>query len=121
MSCYCESSPSMFVETWPKARKIHKCCECRRPIKIGDEYERVAGVWDGDFAHFKTCERCAGLRAALAEVLCPCYGGLREGYSDYLHDLLSEEGAEAQYASVFLAQKIETLDDKELEDANQSI
>ena len=101
MSCYCESAPSMFVATWPKAKKSHKCCECRRPIKIGDEYERVAGVWDGDFAYFKTCESCAGLREALTEVSCPSYGGLSDDYWNYLERFLTGEEMQAQYDSVF--------------------
>ena len=103
MSCYCnDSSPSMYVETWHKARKEHKCCECKRKIKPGDEYERIAGVWDGDFSTYKTCEVCAGLRDALAEFSCPTFGGLGEEYFNYLDGFLKCEEYQTQYDQVFV-------------------
>tara|TARA_R110002153_G_scaffold9324_2_gene38604 strand:+ start:1343 stop:1645 length:303 start_codon:yes stop_codon:yes gene_type:complete len=40
------------------ARKQHRCCECPRPIKVGDSYCIVSGTWEGDFYTNKVCLRC---------------------------------------------------------------
>ena len=77
-------APSFFRETWVKARKEHKCCECGEVIKNGDEYQYIAGSWEGDLSTFKTCERCADLRDALVEIVCPEFGKLKEAYWQYL-------------------------------------
>ena len=47
MSDYCEI-PEFYSVTWPKARKLHKCCECGRDIFVGEKYCRVNAKWDGD-------------------------------------------------------------------------
>lgn len=43
-----------------KARKAHVCVEsgCKRDVKPGDSYVRVAGVTDGEFWAVKLCARC---------------------------------------------------------------
>ena len=41
-----------------KARKIHKCCECKREIQIGEDYKYYKGIWDDSFCTFKTCLDC---------------------------------------------------------------
>lgn len=45
-----------------KARKQHKCSECRGIIEPGTEYENVRGLWDGDFQAYKTYSDCMSLR-----------------------------------------------------------
>lgn len=104
MTCYCDYdySPSMYSETWHKARKEHKCCECKRTIHPGEDYQRVSGVWDGEFSTYKTCERCADLREALAAVSCPTFRGLQEEYWNYLDGLLPRDECQAAYARVFV-------------------
>ena len=103
MTCYCDydSMPSMYSETWHKAKKDHRCCECGKTISVGQQYQRVVGVWDGDFSSYKTCERCAGLRDALAEVSCPTFGGLQDEYWNYLDSCLLSEQRDATYRRVF--------------------
>lgn len=103
MGCSCDydSTPSMHSEAWYKARKQHKCCECRQPIEIGQQYQRVSGVWDGKFFTFKTCERCADLREALSEISCPTYRGLSEEYFNYLDGWLAAEERDNAYRRVF--------------------
>jgi hypothetical protein len=49
----------------PKARKEHRCGECRRTISPGETYERYTGIWDGAFAVYKTCAHCQQARAWL--------------------------------------------------------
>ncbi len=51
-------TPEFFNTTQPTAVKVHKCCECSDPIEPGDSYERTVGVWDNEFATFKTCSSC---------------------------------------------------------------
>lgn len=62
----CDELPQPYREAMCKARKEHKCCECRRIIQPGDMYQRAEGCWDGHFETFKTCVRCARLRDKLA-------------------------------------------------------
>lgn len=54
-------APKCSSESTPKARKRHKCCECRGWIEIGETYHVFSGVWD-DPATFKTCSDCQALR-----------------------------------------------------------
>lgn len=75
MECFCDyEMPSVHSVSTPKARKEHQCEECRRPIREGEQYERVWGVWDGDMSTFKTCQRCLNLREYVkAHVPCFCW------------------------------------------------
>jgi hypothetical protein len=80
--CYCDyDPPSFFRSHIARARKQHECYECRGPIRPGDQYEYAAGLWDGDFMTFKTCERCRDLRTWVKNNL-PCfcwsYGNMRD-------------------------------------------
>lgn len=54
--------PSAYSSTRQRARKSHCCCECGGAISIGDVYQKVWGVWDGDPRTFKTCDACSSLR-----------------------------------------------------------
>lgn len=47
-----------------RARKTFRCCECRRSIAPGDQYERATGKCDGDFFSDSTCLVCAEVRKA---------------------------------------------------------
>lgn len=42
-----------------KARKQHKCCECRAPIRIGETYVNCTGKWDGKVDTFRQHMHCA--------------------------------------------------------------
>lgn len=42
----CEMA-KVYNEDRVRARKPHKCCECRLPIVVGEEYMRCSGLWDG--------------------------------------------------------------------------
>lgn len=46
-----------------RARKQHKCCECRGPILPGSTYENARSVYDGRWAEHKTCSVCAAIRS----------------------------------------------------------
>ena len=57
--------PDLYQESYPVARKHHECGEpfCRRTrnIRPGQVYMRAWGVWGGEAATHKRCERCARL------------------------------------------------------------
>jgi hypothetical protein len=59
--------PTVFSDCMRTARKEHKCCECRRIIKIGEKYHFAKGCWEGRWAQYKTCEECNGLRHELKD------------------------------------------------------
>lgn len=48
-----------------KARKPHKCSECRRDIQPGEEYEYFKGKCDGEIFVNKTCPDCLSIRTAM--------------------------------------------------------
>jgi len=67
-SCVCA-----YVDRWARcefikekivvASKSHRCLECGREIRIGEQYEYVFGVWEGDSNIFKTCSDCLSVRS----------------------------------------------------------
>lgn len=63
ISCYCEPSEGeaceVWSETWHRARKEHVCCECRERINVGERYQKIFAIGDGDVYTYKTCEFCA--------------------------------------------------------------
>lgn len=61
---------SVYNSAMVVARKPHKCCECRAEIKPRERYERVAGLWDGRWEHYRTCAMCVEIRTAFT-----CDGG----------------------------------------------
>ena len=70
--CDCDGErPEAFNQNTRKARKLHRCGECRGPIRSGDSYEYVSGIWEGDFCTFKTCLQCVELRKWAAKEFKP--------------------------------------------------
>jgi hypothetical protein len=49
-----------------KARKPHRCCECRQVIQPGIQYERVSMLYDGEWQRYDTCESCMEIRNVFA-------------------------------------------------------
>ena len=88
ISCDCSAEgydgPKVCRDEFPKARKTHKCCECREDIKPGQEYHKVTGLWDDTgWQTFRTCMPCYSIR----EKYCPhgyIFEGLRESISGCL-------------------------------------
>ena len=102
-ACYCDydSMPEFFNERFVHAKKKHKCCECGKEIKVGDEYKYTTGKWDGEFGVYKTCIKCSNLFESLRDVGCPYLGGLYEEYWEYLVSTLpTMDKVRAQYDKV---------------------
>lgn len=54
--------PSAIKQINRRARKEHKCCECRSVIKKGETYEYISGIWEGKPNSYKTCKSCVEIR-----------------------------------------------------------
>lgn len=92
--CSCDyddgEHPAVHTEQVVRARKTHVCCECGEEIKVGEQYERAKGLWDGSWGTYTTCIPCMRIR----DDLCSCfiYGHLRETVWDCLGiDLVTGE------------------------------
>ena len=75
--CYCDSHPDPYSESWRKARKLYRCCECGVDINPGEHYFRISGIWEHGLEHpwqtFKQCGECRELWELVdghAECLC---------------------------------------------------
>lgn len=82
-----------------KARKRHKCGECKRFIEPGERYERVVGKWDGDIETYLTCVHCVGARHWL-EI--ECGGWLYTCIREDLEEHLGEQGPKKNWQLVRL-------------------
>ncbi len=89
LTCECDldNGPSIFRANIVKARKQYKCYECHSIIEIGEQYEYIFGVWNGESDVFHTCEKCADLRDSMEELgFCPTYGELLADHKEYLNE-----------------------------------
>ena len=94
MSCFCVYTdegdmPEFCTTKKVKARKSHKCSECRREIKAGEIYERVTGKWD-DIETYKTCTTCLNI---LNEFFCEgrIFGNMKWDLYENLQETLRYE------------------------------
>ncbi|RLI66868.1 MAG: hypothetical protein DRO67_00400 [Candidatus Asgardarchaeum californiense] len=78
---HCESLSNKFV----KARKEHKCTECRRVIAIGEEYFREVTSYENSISTYKTCEDCYSIRQVFFSSGW-CYGEVRENMEEFIWD-----------------------------------
>lgn len=93
--------PEFMSSSTPRARKEHRCGECRRTIKVGETYLRDAGKCDGDVKTLTTCAHCARAQEWLVK---QCNGFV---YSDVGNDL-AEHFAEG-YSHPWMAEMVEGL------------
>ena len=61
----CEDYVTMLGEHRRKARKTHKCGECRMPILPGQTYLEERFLFDGVVNTHRTCECCESIRTHL--------------------------------------------------------
>lgn len=86
-----------------KARKAHRCCECQREIAAGEFYHYCAGVMDGSWSTWKTCEHCRAAATFLDE---ECNGHLVGGIFE---DLVEHDRYGAEYQSDWLTRAIDGI------------
>lgn len=58
-----EEFSKILTQKLQKARKKHRCGECRKDIHPGQIYELYTGVQDGSVFTAKTCISCVDLRS----------------------------------------------------------
>lgn len=69
-----------------QARKQFKCNECPRQIMLGEIYERVEMLLDGQWSKHRTCPDCLSIRDAFF-----CQGEyIYETVRDYLHEHIQD-------------------------------
>lgn len=86
--CSCDWDPPEFCrEVLRVARKAHKCYECAREIKSGEQYQYVIGKWDGSLCQFKICIGCfEGIKWLSMECGCRQYGSIGQDLMDHFYD-----------------------------------
>lgn len=94
--CNCDDyeRPVVFVEVTRRARKRHRCGECKGFIAPGCHYHETRGLWDGQWSTHKTCGSCYVIAHSLLE--CFAYGCMIENL-DCEYDL-SERGSPGRIA-----------------------
>lgn len=69
MECYCEPDEGEPCEVWKsewrKARKVHRCVECKEPITVGERYQHTFTIFQGEVGSHKTCEFCVNERTRI--------------------------------------------------------
>ena len=79
----------------PIARKTHKCCECYREIKKGEQYSYECGAWEGVFSTYKVCADCLSLRDAFF-----CDGWVYEGLWEYMNEHINDCGGDISQSCI---------------------
>ena len=92
--CYCDyERPTVYSQTSPVAKTLHRCSECSGNIRPGEKYTRVWGIWGGDQSTHKRCPDCqALLDYVMAHVPCFCW------YNEFLLENAIEEIRAALFA-----------------------
>jgi hypothetical protein len=84
--------------TTPRARKAHRCGECRRVIDAGETYERFRALSDESYwFEAITCEHCVAARRWLSVV---CHGWLYEAVLEDLEEHWQEHSWPVKTASL---------------------
>ena len=81
--------PIVASEKLVKARKLHRCCECRRLLAVGTRYVRINGIWPEGAASFATCQRCERVKVLALRKYPPVYPEEGPGFGmlrDWLRD-----------------------------------
>ena len=105
----------------PTARKEHRCQECRQIINIGDKYEKITEVFEGEISTHKTCTNCVSIRdvffsdgyffgniiEAMEEHVSECYGDISETQIAKL-----EPGAKKMVADIIDEYNTDNSDDE---------
>lgn len=82
-SCAFDDEPQFYAESFPHARKPHRCCECSAPIEPGEKHLYARGKWDGDFSIQRQHMLCRELCMLInSEDGCCGFGAMREAWND---------------------------------------
>jgi hypothetical protein len=91
---FCDSYSEFYAETFPKAAKVYKCCECHKPIQVGEKHLYARGKAEGDFWQARQClycrDFCMEIRDKVNDRFCLPFGALNECLSDMVHEFRCE-------------------------------
>lgn len=90
--CECDYDlPEHFRQANVRARKMHRCTECRGWIAPGETYLKTFGVWDGRAAGYATCSDCQAFAAWAEERngddICYSFGNMIHDIGDCLGEM----------------------------------
>lgn len=90
--CECDyEMPEAFRQSDVKAKKFHRCDECRGWIAPGEKYRKSFGVWDGDARSYKTCFDCLDFvewaEEQSGDDICYSFGNMIHDIGDCLHEM----------------------------------
>lgn len=79
---------NLIDQSTRKARKIHKCAECRRSIRVGESYFHEYLAYEGKRYGYNTCAHCMQARDFYIHEIQGefSYGDLYECLSDYSYE-----------------------------------
>lgn len=64
LDTYDYDASAIYFDKLVIARKSHVCCECKRTIQAGEQYENVRAMYETVWGTYKTCLGCYRLRQA---------------------------------------------------------
>lgn len=76
-----DEEAALYRSKMQRARKVHRCDECRRPIVRGEEYEHTTICFEGCWNRHKTCVDCVSIRKAFF-----CHGWEFNRIWEYLNE-----------------------------------
>jgi hypothetical protein len=94
--CFDSEPATCTTVTYPRARKQHRCGECRGTIAAGEVYVRVTGISDGSAFTHKECRRCCYDRKRIVqhELAEGCHWSESQPPCGHLLDALQERDME---------------------------
>lgn len=118
MSEWCDQ-PEFYNETYPRAKKEHRCCECSGVIRVGEVYARSSAKYDGvistDCQHKDCRDFAAKVNLKFIGGCAIPFGDVREAMTSLRHfeefALVSEDYEDGQLTDAdFAALKEEWTD-----------
>lgn len=79
----CDEMVNLLGEATHKARKQHRCAECRRSIEPGETYHVDRYIFEGKLTHHKTCAHCMVVRGWLQD---ECGGWVYTGVEEDIRE-----------------------------------
>ena len=86
MMCMVEGADCSQIfnsESWHRARKAHRCCECGREIVVGERY-RYCAIKDYEYSGVDSYHTCAGCAVVEDWLRAECRGWLFGGVDEDL-------------------------------------
>lgn len=90
--CFDGDPCDVWDETFPRARKEHRCEECRLPIPVGDVHARVGTLFEGHWDTYRVHAGCLDLVRFIDKELCGSTGFYIGGLGEEIGQQDGEDG-----------------------------